>query len=175
MTPRRKPSRSRSALAQSLPLATRQKIAADHPELSRAVGIVPEASAPKGGKKARAKKEKPARYGQRFDSKEELRVFERLRANNPAVLCQVRHTMAPGKTWPDGSTDRPVTLQVDFVVVEEVLEDGTFIGRLVDAKARWKGGTGKVHEERDFNVKRRLLAEQLGLRVFIQTAEGEEG
>lgn len=192
--------RRRSFDPSKLPLAVRQRIAAQHPEHARSVGILPadiraiEAANPR--ERARAEKSgKANRHGRKtwvggisFASAGEAECFRVLRMENPIVFAHGKCSLTPRETMSaDGNTLAP-----DFIVGRIVNRDergdglgelmpvllapGEFVGRVVDYKAEWADGRGrkKPHIERDFKVKMQALLDWFKVRLWIRTKRGYE-
>lgn len=161
---------TRGAFIQGLSLESRRKILASNPQLSpRDVGIMPEDEAASSSPSPKKKSTGGSRGGRKtrrgtlyFDSETEGRVFDAITASGRVSIAHGCIALAADSH-----------IEPDFVIVDEVLPDGRFIGRLADAKAAW-GGERKAHVERDFLVKTKWLRDKTGLAVQIITATGEQ-
>lgn len=178
--------------ASKLPLHVRKRIAADHPEHARSVGILPaDKAAIDAARHAQdGKAKRPNRHGRKtwvggiaFSSEGEAECFRVLRMENPIVFAHGKVSLTPRETMSeDGNTLAP-----DFIVGRDVngtngpkvveLQPGEFVGRVVDYKAEWSDGRGgkKPHVERDFKVKMRALWDWFSVRLHIRTKRGYEG
>ncbi len=153
-----------------LPLERRQALAAANPGCERQLGLLPP-----------QKEEKPKTSGARrggtktrrgpllFDSKTEAHVYDQLRERYPTVIAHGAIALSDDEA-PDGYHGH---LEPDFVIVLETYPDGTFRGKMADAKAIWKGAK-KGHMEKDWKAKRAWCREKTGLHITVITPQGEE-
>jgi hypothetical protein len=107
------------------------------------------------------KKAKPKHWAGKipFDSKAELNCYLSLCKNHPLVIAHGMIALGDNRR-----------IEPDFIIVESVNPDGSFVGRLRDAKAIWKGKR-TPHVEPDFAVKCDWLKTRTGITIDIVTEE----
>jgi len=115
----------------------------------RYAGQLAAAREPQAKKPSKYKAEPVVVDGERFDSKLEYRVFQRLVAEHGAYSVLRQVTLRAGKN----------TMRPDFLVIHERYEDGSFRASLHDAK-------GMV--TRDWQARAHHLEHAHGLRVITE-------
>jgi hypothetical protein len=151
-----------------MPEALRRKIREQHahdPAVMAAAGYGPQTRATTAQPRQRAKKTRRGPFF--FDSETEANVYSQLKARGP-VFVQPRIEMAEDSE-----------LRADMIQVLEVFEDGTFRGRVIDAKAFYTD-TKLVTPKRkplvqeDAKAKAKALKGATGIRVTYMNDRGEE-
>lgn len=157
----------------SLPEADRRKILADNPHLApEDLGLKPlNNGARQNGKppaqKAKGRSKTPAkrsRWGNIMtDSRTEVRVAEAL-ASRPDVTTVLLHSCL--------YLSEAKSVNVDGVAILRVLDDGSFLGKLIDAKGSRGPDKSKPHVERDSATRYEWAKQRYGLAVDCITPEG---
>lgn len=152
-----------------MPESLRRKIREQHahdPAVMAAAGYGPQTTAAASAK-PRQRSKKTRRGPFHFDSETEANVYSQLKAQGP-VFVQPRIEMAEDSE-----------LRADMIQVLEVFDDGTFHGRLIDAKAFFTDQKlvtpkRKPLVQEDAKAKAKALKGATGLRVKYMNDRGEE-
>jgi hypothetical protein len=99
--------------------------------------------------------------GDKFDSKLEYHVYQRMVAEGLDVIRQV--SIPVGRNPFNG---KPIRMVLDFMEILEVREDGTAVIRLLDAKGIDRK-TGEHRTEEKWKLKAAMLEQRHGLSVKI--------
>lgn len=96
-----------------------------------------------------------------FDSLGEMNNYLALGDRHVAVLVHGALALSPESH-----------IEPDFIVIHKVLDDGRFIGEMVDSKSVWKRkgkgkGGGTPHIEKDFRTKVKWVSDKFGLAIRI--------